>query len=196
MKDAVDAANFLGLSTMVHANGKIPVEIAVKSGCRSIEHGFFMGMENLRRMADQDIFWVPTVHTMKAYCKHLKEKGLVEGAAGKNLDHQLEQIFQARRMGVSVALGTDAGSLGVHHGVSVIEELRLLMEAGFSVNEAVTCATLNGARLLGLDGIGVIAKGMIANFVAVKGEPSDLPDSLDRMELMVVNGRCLNKCAG
>ena len=193
MKGAVDTANVMGLRTMVHANGRLPVEIALKSGCRSVEHGFFMGMENMQRMVDQDIFWVPTAYTMKAYYKHLKKKGVERLISRKNLDHQLEQIFQAKRMGVSIALGTDAGSLGVHHGSSVIEELKLLMEGGFSLQEAIKCATLNGARLLGARTIGMIAKGMTADFIAVKGGPSDLPDSLNRIELMVVNGRCLRK---
>lgn len=70
------------------------------------------------------------------------------------------------------------------------------MEGGFSLQEAIKCATLNGARLLGLKRMGSIAKGMTVNFIAVKGEPSDLLDSLNRIELMVVNGRCLNKCRG
>ena len=196
MKGAVDIANILGLRTMVHANGRVPVKIALKSGCHSVEHGFFMGMENMQRMVDQDIFWVPTAYTMKAYYKHLKKKGVERLVSRKNLDHQLEQIFQAKRMGVSIALGTDAGSLGVHHGSSVLEELKLLMEGGFSLEEAIKCATLNGAWLLGLKRMGLIAKGMTVNFIAVKGGPSDLPDSLNRIALMVVNGRCLNKCRG
>jgi imidazolonepropionase-like amidohydrolase len=46
MRDAVAAADGRGLAVMVHANGKLPVEIAIEAGCRSIEHGFFMGREN------------------------------------------------------------------------------------------------------------------------------------------------------
>ena len=53
MSAAVKAAAERGLSVMVHANGEEPVRIAVMSGCRSVEHGFFMGRENLARMAEQ-----------------------------------------------------------------------------------------------------------------------------------------------
>ena len=94
--------------------------------------------------------------------------------ASRNLEHQLEQIHQAKELGVPIAVGTDAGSIGVYHGKSVMEEIRLLMQAGFSVSGAIQCATRNNARLLDLDGYGVIAKGAVATFVAVTGPPQDL----------------------
>ncbi|MBW1806343.1 MAG: hypothetical protein JRJ06_08270, partial [Deltaproteobacteria bacterium] len=48
---------------MVHANGRLPVRSAIEAGCNSIEHGFFMGDENLAMMAEKRIVWVPTVFT-------------------------------------------------------------------------------------------------------------------------------------
>ncbi len=185
MKAAVAAAKIRGLKTMVHANGHIPVRIAIDSGCHSIEHGFFMGKENLKRMADAKTTWVPTAYTMKAYA----EGGIAPGVARKNLDHQLEQISIARELGVRIALGTDAGSLGVHHGKAVIEEMQLLIASGHTLPEAIRCATMNGAKLLDLTDIGLLDMGMRATFVAVPGDPSDLPDSLNRIECIFINGR-------
>ena len=49
MKNALKSANHLGRKVMVHANGKLPVNIAIESGCQSIEHGFFMGKKNLKK---------------------------------------------------------------------------------------------------------------------------------------------------
>jgi imidazolonepropionase-like amidohydrolase len=175
---AVHAANQLNLPVMVHTNGEIPTRIAIEAGCHSIEHGFFMGEDNLRQMADNGIFWVPTACTMKGYAEQLhgsKEADI----ARKNLDHQLEQIVKAKQFGVSIVVGTDAGCLGVHHGAAVIEELKLLMRAGFSLSEAICCATLNGAKLLGLKDAGRLAPGMKANFIAVKGTPACLPEGLE-----------------
>jgi imidazolonepropionase-like amidohydrolase len=191
LRDAVDASTRLGLKTMVHANGKIPVQIALEAGCSSIEHGFFMGKQNLAQMAQKGIFWVPTACTMKAYAEHAERKEGERLVALRNLDHQLEQMSEARRLGVPIALGTDSGSIGVHHGSAVIEELRLLLDAGFSMEDAVKCASFNNARLLGLDGKGFIAKGMRADFVAVKGPPSGLPESLRDVSLVHVGERFL-----
>lgn len=178
LQEAVGAATSLGLKTMVHANGRIPVQIALEAGCSSIEHGFFMGEENLALMADSRVFWVPTACTMKAYGKYAGESGGEGQMALRNLEHQLEQITMAKAFGVPIALGTDSGSMGVCHGSALVDELGLFLDAGYSIEEAVKCASLNTATLMGLDGRGVIKKGMQADFVVAKGHPSELPGSL------------------
>ena len=179
LKEAMEAASRLGLKTMVHANGKLPVRIALEAGCSSIEHGFFMGKQNLALMAEMQVFWVPTAGTMKAFAEHARGREKERLVALRNLDHQMSQMALARRLGAPIALGTDSGSVGVHHGRALIEELQLLLDAGFSIEEAIKCASFNNATLLGLDRKGLIKKGMQADFVAVKGLPSALPESLN-----------------
>lgn len=187
---AVHAGERLGLKTMVHANGPLPVRLAVRAGCHSVEHGFFMGRENLEEMAGRQVFWVPTAYTMKGYAEQLDRGSHEADIAQRNLEHQLEQLLWARRLGLPVALGADCGSLGVHHGKAFHEEFKLLMEAGFPVQEAVRCATLNGAHLLGLEKeLGQVKEGMPATFVVVRGEPSSLPESLSSPEAAYVRGK-------
>ena len=169
------------LNVMVHANGKLPVQIAIEAGCHSIEHGFFMGAENLARMRDRQTVWVPTAFTMRAYVAHLAPSSREADTAQRNLTHQMDQLRMARELGVPVALGTDAGSLGVHHGTAVREELRILLEAGYTIPEAVQCATKTGAGLLGITDMGILIPGMPASWIAVKGSPSGIPDNLDRV---------------
>jgi imidazolonepropionase-like amidohydrolase len=150
LKTAVDNAKKKGLMTMVHANGEAPVRESLAAGCHSIEHGFFMGAANLERMASSGSIWVPTAVTMKAYARMARPGSRERDVAQKNLDSQLEQVRRARELGVTVALGTDAGSLGVHHGTAAANELRLLMTAGLSLPEAVRCAArehTSGSRL-------------------------------------------------
>ncbi|MGB5156466.1 amidohydrolase family protein [Desulfobacterium sp. N47] len=189
LSDAVKIAERLGLKVMVHANGKKPVEFALVSGCHSIEHGFFMGDENLGLMAKKNIIWVPTACTMKAYLEHMEKKSVEYDVTCMNLEHQLKQIENARKYGVTVALGTDSGSTGVHHGLAVKEELNLLITAGYSVPEAVKCATFNGAELLGINEFGHIARGEPATFIAIEGMPSDIPSSLSSIKAIFINGR-------
>lgn len=180
--------------TMVHANGSLPVKFAVNAGCDSIEHGFFMGRENMQRMADKGVVWVPTAVTMKAYGDYLKHQGhrsdpSFADVSRRNLEHQLEQIGIAREIGVTIALGTDAGSPGVHHGEAVREEIRLFIEAGFGIEEAIRCASLNGARLLQLNDRGTLAPGMRADFMALKGPVQQVPKALDAISHRIVAGR-------
>ena len=179
MSRAVHIATRDGLKTMVHANGGTPVHIAVEAGCHSIEHGFFMGEDNLARMRDRQTVWIPTAFTMRAYAATLPASSREAATALRNLEHQQEQIRKARDMGVRVGLGTDAGSMGVHHGAAVKEEFRILIEAGYSLPEAVQCATRNGAELLNIPERGLLQPGNPAAWIAVKGSPALLPNSLE-----------------
>jgi imidazolonepropionase-like amidohydrolase len=191
MRGAVAAARHLGLPVMVHANGRRPVGEAVAAGCTSIEHGFFMGRTNLEKMAARGTVWVPTAVTMAAYARQLTQRRLAqrEGFGGvargadldvirRNRDHQLEQLRLAYELGVRVAVGTDAGSLGVDHGTAVAEEMGLLAQAGYPIEAAVRAATCNGARLLGLADRGRLQPGLRADFIAVDGPPDRLIEGL------------------
>ncbi|MBL0715307.1 MAG: amidohydrolase family protein [Desulfosarcina sp.] len=188
---AVQAATARGWPVMVHANGETPVREAIMAGCRSIEHGFFMGRDGLERLAEGAVSWVPTACTMKGYVDH-SDAGSIENAISmRNLDHQLEQLRQARSLGVDVVVGTDAGTIGVHHGWSLKDEMALLMEAGFSLAETVRCASLNGARLLGLTDLGVLAPGRQATMVALEGGPAHFPGNLDPPGMLLSAGRVI-----
>ncbi len=189
LRKAVEACRSRGLGVMIHANGRDPVRGAVEAGCDSIEHGFFMGKDNLRRMADRGTVWVPTACAMSALARTLPAHTEEARGAEENLHHQLQQIQEARRAGVVMALGTDSGSLGVHHGQSMAEELGLFLQAGMKVEEAIRCATWNGARLLALDHeAGRLVPGMPASFLVARGGPDRLPGSVDPPLAVVVRG--------
>ncbi|MBW1777851.1 MAG: amidohydrolase family protein [Deltaproteobacteria bacterium] len=203
---AAAAARGMGLPVMVHANGTEPVRGAVSARVKSIEHGYFMGTDNLKRMRDADVTWVPTVFAMKAFAapevmrqwvrtKDGKADSLASArerqsrdVAQRTLDHQLEQIREARELGVKIALGTDSGSMGVDHGASMKAEMGLLHEAGFSLPEIVHCAAGAGARLLGLSDSGILAPGKEATFAALYGTPDILLQSLCRITALWLRG--------
>jgi len=194
IKDLVYQAAQQGKKVMAHANGKLPVRLAIDAGCHSIEHGFFMGRENLERMAEAQTIWVPTAFTMKAFAKSIDPENsqAVKEIIERNLHHQLEQMAMARQCGATIALGTDAGSPGVRHGDSAIEELKLFMAAGYSLPEAVRCATQNGAQLLGLEEFGLIAKGKPAQFIAAQATPSMLFGKSSYPQQIYISGQAWN----
>jgi imidazolonepropionase-like amidohydrolase len=189
LKEAVAAARRLRLKTMIHANGRHPVRAAIEAGCQSIEHGFFMGAENIAKMAERGVVWVPTACTMKAYAETLSPKLRESEIAKRNFDHQITQLSKAQGYGVSIALGTDAGSLGVHHGEAMSHEIEVLLSAGFSLEKAIQCATWNGAVLLGIEReLGKLTPGMPATFLVAKGPPQKLPRSLRSPQEIWVRG--------
>ena len=190
LRELVEAAEKRGQKVMVHANGNEPVRMAVAAGCHSIEHGYFMGEENIELMAEKNTCWVPTVFTMKAF-------GLNVGSTRtkadlkviqKTVEHQMEQLRLARKLGVNVALGTDAGSLGVLHGESIVEEMKLYKKAGYSLSETVHCATLAGAELLGINDFGGIQEGAKATFLVSRGAPAQLPRKILYLESIYIDG--------
>jgi imidazolonepropionase-like amidohydrolase len=190
LSSAISAAGRMGLPAMVHANGKLPVRSAILAGSSSIEHGFFMGLPNLQLLAEKQIPWVPTAFTMLALQGSRTRDRTERELARRNLEHQLEQLQRALHYGVRVAAGTDSGSPGVRHGSAMIEELKILLKAGFSLPQTVRCAALNSAELLGLHHeFGRIAAGMPATFVITAGSPANLPDALTVPKRIFVRGR-------
>jgi len=174
---------------MAHANGPTAVRMAIESGCDSIEHGYFMGEDNLRRLADKGAVWVPTAIPMAALAASDDLNALQQDVARRTLDHQLEQIHKAHSLGVMIALGTDAGGQGVDHGTAVRRELGLLMAAGLGLAQAVRCASLNAAQLMRLAGRGALIPGWSADFIVVPGSPDALPETLQTVQAICLAGR-------
>ena len=95
----------------------------------------------------------------------------------------------ARELGVTIALGTDAGSPGVEHGKALVEEMKIMVSAGYSIEETIKCATSNNADLLGIEEIGSLKKGREASFIIAGGNPYALPESLLCIENIYIKGK-------
>ncbi|NNK15081.1 MAG: amidohydrolase family protein, partial [Desulfofustis sp.] len=128
--------------------------------------------------------------TMKAVVQNAEHyrTTIDKKVAERNLAHQLEQLGLARELGVKVAIGTDSGSIGVLHGESMVEEMKLFIQAGFSLSETIRCATDHGARLLGLEELGTLEPGKPAHFLATRGTPAQLPRKLSYLEKIYLHG--------
>lgn len=88
-----------------------------------------------------------------------------------------DNVARLHSAGVTVLAGTDAGNPGTAHGVSLHQELELLVEAGLTPIEALRAATSQTARCFGLDR-GSIAIGARADLLLVDGNPSvDIRDT-------------------
>ena len=100
----------------------------------------------------------------------------------------LERAF-ARAGGLLIA-GTDpTGAGGVVPGFSNQRQIELLVEEGFTPVEAISIATLNGAKYLGRDGrIGSVAPGKQADLVVVNGDPSKSIADIRRVETVFKRG--------
>ncbi len=101
---------------------------------------------------------------------------------------ELEYAFA--KAGGLLVVGTDpTGYGGVVAGFSNVHAVELLVEAGFTVPEAISIATLNGARYLEIDDrVGSIAAGKRADLVVVEGDPSTSISQIGNIEIVFKNG--------
>jgi imidazolonepropionase-like amidohydrolase len=87
-----------------------------------------------------------------------------------------------------IAAGTDTPNQLLAPGASLHDELALLVDAGISQREALLSATRNGARLLGVDSIGVLLPGNVADFVVLTGDPLEDINNTRTLDRVVFKG--------
>jgi imidazolonepropionase-like amidohydrolase len=93
-----------------------------------------------------------------------------------NQDLFLRRVVAA---GGRIAAGTDAANQMLIPGYSLHREMELLVGAGLSPREALLAATRNGALLLGLDSLGLVAPGKAADLVVLSRDPlADIRNTL------------------
>ena len=195
-----------GKKAVVVANSRQQVAEALEAGCDAIEQGYAMGEANLRKMADKNVLWIPSV---------LRAKNTLDAAGGggevgcrfstryvvpgnpapgeesfwkKILAEQLNQLRLARKMGVTTAVGTGAGSEGILHGESMVEEMKLFMKVGYSLEETIQCASETGAAFFGMEKLGMLAVRRRATFLIARGTVQQLPRKLSYLEGIYVDG--------
>ncbi|MDH4196734.1 MAG: amidohydrolase family protein [Candidatus Aminicenantes bacterium] len=84
----------------------------------------------------------------------------------------MEALKEFDLKGGLITVGDDAGFIYSIYGFGQVHELELLEEAGFHPLEVIKMATVNGARMLGLeDRLGRVRQGFIADLLVVNGNP-------------------------
>lgn len=164
-----------GRRTFAHCSGVAGIDIALAAGIDSIEHGFFITRQQLRVMADQGVSWVPTfspVHFQWARPELAGWSAQTVTKLEQILDGHRQQLAYAYEIGVPVLVGSDAGSPGVRHGYSYVEELMLMGGAGVRLEQILHSATALPRRLWGCTAAN-IAIGSSADMVLFDKSPFD-----------------------
>ncbi len=192
--------------SVVVANGRQQVREALEAGCDAIEQGYRMGEENLKLMAEKEIRWIPSLLRAKNsldgagaggdVCCRFSQRYVAPGKPvpgaedfwKKMLADQLNLLRLAKDMGVIVAVGTGAGSVGILHGESVVEEMKLFIKAGVSLEETMQSASEHGSRFFGMENLGALKVGRHATFLIARGTVQQLPRKLSYLEGIYVDG--------
>jgi imidazolonepropionase-like amidohydrolase len=189
IKAIVAAAKDYGFKVAAHAHGADGIKRAIKAGVNSIEHGTFMDDEAMELMKQYGTWYVPTITAGKSVADSAKIPGYyTDIVTPKALatGPQIQKTFaRAYKMGVKIAFGTDAGVY--MHGKNWLEFV-YMTEAGMPTIEAIRCATLHAANLLGNDQLGVIEKGKFADIIAVDGDPLKEVEAMGRVKYVMKDG--------
>jgi imidazolonepropionase-like amidohydrolase len=187
--ELVTAAKSFGKQTFAHASGDAGVERAIEGGVDSVEHGFFVRDDQLAKMRDRQIAWVPTFAPVQEQADHADLMGWdaeVVSNLEKILDQHAASLVKGHAMGVQIIAGSDAGSCGVAHGIGLLHELELMEAAGLpplAVIKAATGAASN--RLAFKEKFGQIKPGYQSRFILARHSPLESVSNL-RKQICVV----------
>jgi imidazolonepropionase-like amidohydrolase len=191
VKALVDTAHLYGKKMAVHAHGTDGINAALAAGADSIEHGTMLDDSSIKLFKSSGAYYVPTLSTVNGYLERLaanpnayppdvlaKVKWRIE-VTGKSL----EKAYPA---GVKIAFGTDAGVS--KHGRNA-DEFELMVKHGMTPMAALEAATVNAARLLGVDSeVGSIEPGKAADLIAVSGDPTKDVTVLKSVQFVMKDG--------
>ncbi len=97
------------------------------------------------------------------------------------------RLLELTAAGVSLVAGTDGS------GLEIVRELELYVDAGMTPGQALRTATINPARLVGVEAqTGSITVGKTADLVLVEGDPSKHIGDLRHTVWVMSQGRLMN----
>jgi imidazolonepropionase-like amidohydrolase len=179
---AVETARNAGVPVSVHAASAEGMRRAVLAGAASIEHGNEGTPEVFKLMAERHVAFCPTLAASEAISRYAGWK------PGEPLPPALirkRASFQAAlAAGVTIMNGSDVGVFA--HGDNA-REIELMVEWGMPRLQALQAATSVAGRVLQMQ-IGKVQPGMLADLVAVRGDPGADIYALRRVELVMKGG--------
>jgi imidazolonepropionase-like amidohydrolase len=167
LRAIVDEAHRRGLRVAAHTHGAEAVRAAVEAGIDCIEHGFLIDDETIALMVKRGTFLVPTTFLAD---------GMDVSKAAPELQAKAAEMFPRARAsaraaaeaGVRIAVGTDAPA--IPHGKNA-SELVALVSRGMSPWQVLRAATVTAAELIDVTDRGRLAPGLLADVIAVPGDP-------------------------
>ena len=169
LRAIVDEAHRRGLRVAAHAHGDEGIRAAVEAGIDCIEHASLMSEETQKLVLERGTFIVPTSYLSEA---------MDTSRAAPELQAKAAEVFPIAKKtiarlidaGAKIATGTDAPA--IPHGQNA-KELWALVERGMRPVDAIVASTVTSAELVDVDDRGRLVPGLLADIIAVPGDPTE-----------------------
>ncbi|HKB02678.1 MAG TPA: amidohydrolase family protein [Gemmataceae bacterium] len=180
----VETAKSAGVPVVAHAQGKEGMRRSALAGVETIEHGDRGDLEVFRLMAEKKVALCPTLAAGEAMSRYRGwNQRDPEPAALKSRRAGFKEAIES---GVTIVNGSDAGVFA--HGDNA-RELELLVEYGLTPAQVLKAATSAAAKALHLEQkVGAVRAGLLADLIAVEGDPTQEITALRKVRLVMKEG--------
>ena len=197
LRAAVEEAELAGTFVAAHAHGAEGIKRAVRAGVRSIEHGSLMDDEAIDLMAERGTYLVADMYDGDYILEEGPALGFTDEVMRKTIltnDAQREGFAKCVKAGVRIAHGTDSGVYPHGHNA---KNLAYYVRCGLTSAQTIQSATRWSAELLGWqDRVGAIRPGLLADLIAVTGDPTDDVSLLEDVAFVMKGGKVVKDVLG
>lgn len=189
MAAGVAVAHDAGRLAAAHATTAEGMRRAALAGVDTIEHGYQGTPEVFKLMASKGIALCPTIAASEAYARYF-EHWNGEEPAPESVQENRRSFRLAMQAGVPICMG---GDVGVYtHGKNWLE-MESMQRAGMPAAQVMIAATSGNARIFHLSDRGQIKVGLLADLVAVDGDPTRDVAAVEKVRFVMKGGQIVRK---
>jgi imidazolonepropionase-like amidohydrolase len=186
LRVAVEEAGRWGRSVAAHAHGTDGIKAAIRAGVRTIDHGSMMDAEAVELLRSHHAYFVPTLYTSEVIATNPTVPETEKERSRQIADIKDRSFQMVLKAGLPIGFGTDAAV--IPHGMNA-HEFALRVRLGEAPMAAIVSATRVSAEIMGWsDRVGTIAPAMLADLIAVRGDPLHDITELERVVWVMKGG--------
>jgi imidazolonepropionase-like amidohydrolase len=185
MAAGVAVAHDAGRLAAAHATTAEGMRRAALAGVDTIEHGYNGTPEIFKLMASKGIALCPTIAASEAYARYFEHWNGVEPAP-ESVQQNRRSFRLAMQAGVPICMGGDVGVFT--HGKNWLE-MEAMQRAGMPAAQVMIAATSGNARIFHLADRGEVKPGLLADLVAVDGDPTRDVSAVEHVRFVMKGGQ-------